>query len=129
MCRGGQEKHGIPMLTSDRIKVLSWNVRGLGTRQSDLKTEILKQDPHILVMQETRRWVTNDKDLKWKGASVFNIPPRQLTRGNTSGLAIVVNPKVRYQLITCRNPEARKFDNPDETVDPINRQQESWDNS
>lgn len=110
------------MLESNRIKVLSWNVRGLSTRQSDLSTKILKQDPHVLIMQETRRWVTNDRDLRWDGATVFNVPPRQLTKGNTGGLAIVVNPKVRCQLIKCTNPAAQEFDNPDVKIDPLHRQ-------
>lgn len=109
-------------------KSVVWNVRGLSTRQSDLRSKILKLGPHVLAMQENRRWDTNDKDLKWKGATVFNGPPRQLTKGNMGGLAVVVNPKIHCKLIICKNPEKQRFDNPDETIDPKHLQQESWEN-
>lgn len=79
-------------------------------------------------MQENRRWVTNDRDLRWKGATVFNVPLRQLTKGNTGGLVVVVNPKVKCQLVACKNPEAYRFENADTLVDPVHRKQEGWEN-
>lgn len=117
------------MLEATQIKVLSWNVRGLGTWKTDLRAEILKQDPHVLVMQETRRWVTNDRDLRWDGATVYNIPPKRLSKGSTGGLAVIINPKLKCQLIACTNPAAKDFEASEETIDLLHLQQCDWANS
>lgn len=43
-------------------------------------------------MQETRRWIDNDREIGWSGAKSYNIPPLTITRGNKGSMAVVVFP-------------------------------------
>lgn len=72
------------------------NVRSFNTGTADLREEILKQQPHIVVLQETLMWIFNDRDLNWAGDTILTMEPIQQTKGKRGGLAVISSPEVEF---------------------------------
>lgn len=75
---------------------MTWNVRGFNTFQAQLWEEINRQQPHIVVLQETMMWVSNDRDFGWEGARILNMESVRQTKGRRGGLAMIISPDVEY---------------------------------
>lgn len=116
------------MSPPEKLRVMSWNVRSFGANQKAIKEEILRQKPHLLILQETRMWIKNDTDLGWPGATIYNIPPVPMTRGNKGGLAVIVCPELKSQELSCSNPAAADYAREEEFRDPLHTEQVSIDN-
>lgn len=84
------------MNTTDNIRILTWNVRGYNLETIQLRDEIIRQKPHIVIMQETMAWIENDKILNWAGARVMNMEAIQQVKGKRGGLAIIVIPEIDF---------------------------------
>ena len=72
------------------MKILSWNIRGLNakSKQALLKERIKKDQPDILLLQETKRaWVETNSTLHkcWKWAQYVEVD----ARGVDGGLAML----------------------------------------
>lgn len=111
----------------ERLRVMSLNVRSFGANQKTIKEDVLRQKPHLLILQETTRWIKNDTDLGWPGVTIYNIPPVPMTRGNKGGIAVIVCPELKIQELSCRNPAAAVYTRDEETCDPLHTEQVSVD--
>lgn len=84
------------MTSTENIKIMSWDVRGYGTCEEKMREDIMKQKTHILVLQETKMWINNARDLWWKDARVLNMETIRQTKGKLGGLEIVISPEIEF---------------------------------
>lgn len=84
------------MTATDSIGVLTWNVRGYNSETSSLRDEIVKQNPHVVILQGKMTWIENDEVLNCAGAKCLIMTAIQQFKGKRGGLAIIFNPEVEF---------------------------------
>lgn len=70
-------------------------MQSFNTETDQLRTEIIKQNPHVIIPQETMKWITKD-DLNWPGAIILNMEAIKQTKGRRGGVAIIIHPDLEY---------------------------------
>lgn len=84
------------MTSTDQIKILTWNVRGFNSKTTALRDEILRHKPHIVILQDSMKWIDNETDLGWSGSKVLNMEAIQQLKGRRGGLAVIVSPELEF---------------------------------
>lgn len=77
---------------------MTWNVRSFNTETTQLGEEIKRQQPHIVLLQETMMWIVNDIHLNpsWSGATILNMEAIKQTKGRRGGLDVIIGPDVEF---------------------------------
>lgn len=85
-------------MTTNNILILTWTVRGFNTRQSDLRTDILKQRGHIVILQEIMMWLNVDRERPWRvvGGESIKHGINNQTKGKRGGLAVVISLELEF---------------------------------
>jgi len=56
------------------LRVLQWNIRGLGSSETDLLQLLTRYDPDLVLLQET--WTGKEIAVRFPGMKVFHLPRR-----------------------------------------------------
>lgn len=83
----------------DRIKVGTWNVRGLNTKEEELIRELNNQNIDIVVLTETKKKLKGTKDI---GNYILIYSGVPQDRRACSGVAILINNKWRSKIISYK---------------------------
>lgn len=80
-------------MSTENIRIMTWNVRGFNTHTKKLREEIIRQSPHIIVLKETMTWIFND-DVGWAEAIVLNMEAIKQVKGRRGGLEVIISPEL-----------------------------------
>lgn len=101
------------MTTTEDIRILTWNIRGFNSEQDKLREEITRQQPHIVILQETMTWINAGTDICWTGTRVLKKEAINKTKGKRGGLTIFISPNIEFTELyrTAIGPDFEKAQN------------------